>query len=155
MNLIEKSRNVFFAESFNFIEKSIIIKPTKIAKILEDMFSHQNRLSMKEYDQIGNAILNGKDSLKFKEFFVSIKKLTSYKCFESKYANQLKDLIKNAINSDLNFEFEPDKSYLNIILLLENYKWVKFELINAFYNNSEFYKRFAQDWINKRQKPGN
>ena len=149
---IEKSRNVFLAESFNFIEKSIIIKPTKIAKILEDMYS-QNKLSMQEYEQIGNAILNGKDSLKFKEFFVSINKLTSYKCNESKYANQLKDLIKNAVNSDLNFDFEPDKSYLNIILPLANNKWVKYELINAFYNNSEMYKRFAQDWINKRPRP--
>ena len=154
MNLIEKSRNVFFAESFNFIDKSIIMKPPKIARILENMYS-QNRLSMQEYEHIGNAILNGKDSLKFKEFFVSIKKLTSYKCNESKYVNQLKDLVKNAVNSDLNFDFEPDKSYLNIILSLANNKWVKFELANAFYNNTEMFNRFAQDWINKRLKPGN
>ena len=67
---IEKTRNVFLAESFNFIGKCIIIKPTKIAKILENMYS-QNRLNTQEFEQIENAILNGKNSLKFKEFFLS------------------------------------------------------------------------------------
>ena len=148
---VERPTNIFLPEWFNHIDKSIILKSSKVVRILEILYK-KNGVNQSELKWLSSQIMDGRKELKIQEYFTNIKELTTYKWKEIAYNQKLEMLIAKQLRINLEFDTNSEKSYVNIILSQPSNKWVKFELLNVFYKSMNLFKKYAEDFIERKQR---
>ena len=151
---IEKLSNIFLPMWFNFIKKSIIVTPQRVFSVLKKLYMRSN-ISQYELQELTTLIMNNKVEQKFKEFYNSILKITTYKWMKNNLEREFENLIDIEVKANPNFDDLIDKHFINLILAQSNRDYSKFDLLTLYYKNSEKYRKLSSAFLKKNAKSRN
>lgn len=162
---LEKRIGEFLPAIFRKMPAPKVMQEKHLNQYLKVYFNKDN-CSSSELKELSEEIMDGRDDLKVKELYFSIKEHTTYESKTKDCQKTLEQLIKESVNEKAKanakdskkpeFNTDKDKDYTAAIFSIDNKepndRYIKYDLLDEFYSNSDQYKEYAKSIVKGAKK---